>query len=113
VTDQRGMGYLVQCLANDFLTNSQDQRSHLNATVTRIEWSDSCVCATASEGGENCTYCAPYAILQYWCLAVRNADCCIFVPELPSWKIDAINQFSMAHFLKIFVEFNETFWDES
>ena len=36
----------------------------------------------------------------------------VFFPELPSWKIDAINQFSMAHYLKIFVEFNETFWDE-
>jgi len=113
VTDQRGMGYLVQCLANDFLTNSQDQRLHLNATVTRIEWSDSCVCATASEGGENRTYCAPYAILTF-SIGVLQSEMrtAVFVPELPSWKIDAINQFSMTHYLKIFVEFNETFWDE-
>ena len=113
VTDQRGFSYLVQCLANDFLTSSQDQRLHLNATITRIEWSDDCVCATASEGGQNRRYCAPYAILTFSIgvlqSEMRNAQ---FVPELPSWKVDVINRFSMAHYLKIFVEFNETFWDE-
>ena len=35
-----------------------------------------------------------------------------FEPALPQYKIDAINMFDSVLFLKIFVEFDETFWDD-
>ena len=113
VTDQRGFASLVQCLANDFSTGSQDQRIHLNTTVTQIEWSDNCVCARAMENGENRRYCAPYAIVTF-SIGVLQSEMRnrVFVPDLPSWKVDTIDQFSMTNYLKIFVEFNETFWDD-
>ena len=34
-----------------------------------------------------------------------------FSPELPDWKQEAIQTFQMGTYTKIFLQFNETFWD--
>ena len=112
VTDQRGYVQVVDCLASEFLEEI-DPRLHLNTSVSKVQWSDDCVCVEAIENGESRKYCAPYAIstfsigvLQYF---ERNGQ---FDPQLPEKKLDVINTFNMAHFLPIFAEFNNSFWDD-
>ena len=47
----------VRCLADEFLMDN-DPRGHLNTRVTRIEWSNDCVCVTATVGtNSNRTFC--------------------------------------------------------
>ena len=111
VTDQRGYAWLMECVAEEFL-KPEDQRLHLNATVNVVEWSDDCVCVTVKEGGKtNERYCARYAITTF-SIGVLKSGNVKFVPDLPSWKSDIIDAINMTNYLKIFVEFNETFWDK-
>lgn len=108
VTDEKGYSFVVDCLARDFKNTT---RLKLNAKVTRVEVSDDCVCATVQNGE---TYCASYAIMTFSMgvlqASIRGYDDAIqFEPELP---IDAINQVTMVHFVKIFLKFKEQFWKE-
>ena len=109
VTDQRGFAHLPECLAEDFLSPNSS-RLHLNTRVATVQWSDECVCATAVENGETRQYCAPYAIHTF-SIGSLQFGTVQFEPELPEQKIFAYNQLNMAPFLKIWVLFNETFWD--
>lgn len=116
VHDPDGFEKIVDCLANDFLQpgdNDKQSRLQLNATVNEIEWSDECVCAIATENGEEQKYCAPYAIITFSIGVLQSDESNVtFVPDLPASKLDVISQFCMAHYLKLFVEFNESFWDD-
>ena len=71
-----------------------------------------CVCATLQD---STTYCASYAILTFSMgvlqAAVQGyANAVQFIPELP---MNAINQVTMVHFVKIFLTFNEQFWEDT
>lgn len=35
-----------------------------------------------------------------------------FVPKLPQWKVNAIQKIQMAHYCKLFLEFDQPFWDD-
>ena len=109
VTDQRGFAYLPECIAEEFIS-SNSSRLHLNTQVTAIQWSDECVCATALENGESRQYCAPYAIHTFSIGTVQFGTV-EFEPALPEEKIFAFNLFNQAVFQKIWISFNETFWD--
>ena len=50
VTDQRGYVQVVDCLASEFLEEI-DPRLHLNTSVSKVQWSDDCVCVEAIENG--------------------------------------------------------------
>ena len=107
VTDQRGYAYLAECLGAEFLN---DDRLRLNTTVNLIEYTDDCVCATDFN---EVKYCANYGIYTFSIGVLQDEQINLkFEPDLPQYKIDAINTFSSALYLKIFVEFNETFWDD-
>ena len=110
VTDPRGYMHIVDCMAEDFLV-TDDPRLHLNTTVTSIQWSDDCVCASVIENGENGQYCAPYSLFTFSVGVIEN-NIVQFIPPLPYSRNFAINHHSMANFLKIWIAFNETFWDE-
>ena len=112
VTDQKtGYAGVVQCLANRYLT-ADDPRLHLNSIVKEIQWSDSCVCAVTLEAGSLKQYCAPYAIVTFSVGALK-AKTAKFTPELPKEKQNAIdNLYPLGLFLKIFLEFGETFWED-
>ena len=114
VQDSDGYAKIVRCLASDFLRGDQDERLHLNTIVAEIQWSDDCVCAVAFENGGDNRYCAPYAIMTF-SLGVLQSEALNmrFMPELPVSKLEVIEQISMAHYLKIFFKFNETFWDSN
>ena len=109
VTDQRGYAYLAECIGEEFLS-SDDSRLHLNTQVTAIQWSDECVCATAQENGETRQYCAPYAIHTF-SIGTLQFGTVQFEPALPEAKIFAYNLFNQAIFQKVWISFNETFWD--
>ena len=100
---------ISDCLASEFLTPN-DKRLILESTVSSVLWGDECVCATATKDGEETDYCAPYAILTFSVGELTN-NVVTFIPELPIAKRLALQQLEMANFLKIFIEFNETFWD--
>ena len=109
VTDQKfGYARVVQCLADRYLASS-DSRLHLRSIIKEIEWSDQCVCATATESKSLKRYCAPYAIVTF-SVGVLKSKTVKFTPELPHAKQKAFNYLYNGLYLKIFLEFEETFW---
>ena len=109
ITDQKtGYAGVVQCMANRYLTKN-DSRLHLQSVVQEITWSDSCVCAQTLESGAFRQYCAPYAISTF-SVGVLKANIVKFTPELPKEKLEAISHLYDGLYLKIFLEFEKTFW---
>lgn len=108
VTDQRGFSYLLQYLGEPFLN---EKVLHTGATVTSIEYSDDCVCAYVMEQGDSRRYCAKYGIVTF-SIGVLQSKTVTFTPVLPKWKVEAINKYELPLFLKVFILFNETFWDD-
>ncbi|KAI9461924.1 amine oxidase [Lactarius psammicola] len=101
--DQRGIKYLIQAEAAEFLKQSQVR---LQATVATIEYSDSAVSVTLTDGTR---LTAPYAICTV-SLGVLQNDDIRFDPPLPEWKVEAIHSLTMATFTKIFIQFPQKFW---
>ena len=111
VTDQMGYGKLVECLAEGIL-GTNNSKLKLNEKVRLIKWSDECVCVETDKSGVIRTYCASYAIITFSIGVLQSVDINMkFEPDLPQWKLDVINMFSMAHYLKIYAEFPTVFWD--
>ena len=108
VTDQRGYAHLAHCLAEDFI-NQDSSRLRLNTTVSRVEYNDTCVCAVTKDQTK---FCGNYGIVTFPIGVLLNGIGVTFVPPLSQVKANAIRNFSSALYLKIFVEFNETFWDD-
>lgn len=44
-------------------------------------------------------------------IGVLQNDIVEFKPQLPRWKREAIEQYQMGTYTKVFLQFNETFWD--
>ena len=107
VTDQRGYAYLTKCLAEDFLTQDSS-RLRLNARVTAMEYSDSCVCAVTESSTR---VCGRYGVATFPIGVLLNGSSVTFDPPLSQTKLNAIRQFSSVLYLKIFVQFNVSFWD--
>ena len=114
VADPDGYNKIVKGIANIYLRPdyNSDPRLHLNEVVTTIERSDSCVCASTNVG----RYCAKYLIYT-GSLGTLQQKTVNFEPDLPVEKWNAINSFTMALYLKIFVYFDiaddEIFWDNT
>ena len=106
VTNPEGYAALPRCIANGFLTEN-DPRVILGTTITGVSWEDECICATTATHRQ---YCAPYAIVTF-SVGTLQRGVVNFTPNLPLIKHLTLNQFEMANFLKIYVAFNETFWD--
>ena len=120
--DQRGFKYLIQAEAAGFLKPSQVR---LQATVAKIEYSDSAVSVTLTDGT---SLAAQYAICTF-SLGVLQNDDVRFDPPLPEWKVEAIHSLTMvinrapsvgetnndfghpqATYTKIFLQFPQKFW---
>ena len=86
--DQRGLKYLIQAEAEEFLQSSQVR---LQATVVTIEYSDSAVSVTLTDGTK---LSARYAICTF-SLGVLQNDDVQFNPPLPEWKVEAIQSMTM------------------
>lgn len=113
ITDSRGSPALIQCMTSNFSTSpSTDERIHLEAVVTRIEYGDDCVCATANENGQVTRYCAPYAIVTFSLGVLQQGVSTLFSPPLPEAKANALNLNAMAFYYIIYTVFDERFWDD-
>lgn len=109
VFDQRGFNAWLVGEASTFLDLSNDDpRVLLNTTVSSIDYSESGVTVHLSDG--ECVS-AEKAICTF-SLGVLQNDVVEFVPQLPRWKQEAIEQFQMGTYTKIFYQFNTTFWPE-
>ena len=60
--------------------------------------------------GDN--YTAYYVIVTF-SLGVLQQGRVKFNPPLPEWKVDPIDQFQMAYYTNIYVQFDHSFWDAS
>ena len=123
VTDQRGYSHLVECLGRDFLDANH---LRLNTRVTSVHHSDKCVCTstiTMKEGAGGVTgdgggveeeqYCGKYGVLTFSLGVLQEEGATLFLPSLPPWKREALASLKFGHFTKVFLLFNETFWDTS
>ncbi|ROV96927.1 hypothetical protein VSDG_04077 [Cytospora chrysosperma] len=107
--DQRGFNAWLVGEASAFLDLSNDDpRLHLNTTVSSIDYSDSEATVHMSNG--ECV--SAEQVICTFSLGVLQNDVVEFAPELPRWKREAIEQFQMATYTKIFYQFNTTFWPE-
>lgn len=115
VFDQRGFNTFIKGEANTFLA-PHDPRLHLNTIVTDVTHSPTGVTAYTSNG--TC-YHAPYAISTFSLGVLKAAQAGVapvsFQPAFPSWKQDAIANFYMGVYTKIFLQFDpaQQFWDDS
>lgn len=62
------------------------------------------------DGGEDDCIEAQFAICTFSVGVLQN-EVVAFDPPLPRWKREAIDQFQMGTYTKIFMQFEETFWD--
>ncbi|KAK9422892.1 putative Amine oxidase [Seiridium unicorne] len=106
VTDQRGFNAFIIGEANEFLVQN-DSRLLLNTVVTGITYSGDGVIVDLDDGG--CIE-ASHAVCTF-SLGVLQNDVVNFEPPLPRWKREAIEMFEMGTYTKIFLQFDETFWD--
>ncbi|KAK7211532.1 hypothetical protein V2G26_018710 [Clonostachys chloroleuca] len=107
VTHQNGLNEFIQREAHQFLRKN-DPRILLNTTVISIQSSEDSVEVHFENG--DCVE-AEHVICTF-SIGVLQNNVVEFKPELPLWKRDAIQSFNMGIYTKIFMQFNETFWDE-
>ncbi|KAI1338251.1 amine oxidase [Xylariaceae sp. FL0016] len=106
VWDQRGFNAFVIGEASGFLSKN-DSRLLLNTTVKSVSYDSDGVTVYSEDGG--CIE-AEYAIATF-SLGVLQNEVIDFNPQLPRWKREAIEQFQMGTYTKIFMQFPEAFWD--
>jgi len=106
VIDQRGHNTWIKGEASTFLTPN-DKRLLLNTIVKKINYSEEGVIVENEDG--TCIQ-ADYAVCTF-SVGVLQHETVTFEPKLPEWKQTAIEMFAMGTYTKIFMQFNETFWD--
>ncbi|KAI1460550.1 putative flavin-containing polyamine oxidase [Annulohypoxylon moriforme] len=106
VWDQRGFNTWVIGEAYEFLKEN-DPRLLLETVVKTISYGPEGVIVQLEDGG--CIE-AQHAIATFSVGVLQN-EVVEFDPPLPRWKREAIEQFQMGTYTKIFLQFNETFWD--
>ncbi|KAK0390500.1 hypothetical protein NLU13_0004 [Sarocladium strictum] len=107
VWDQRGFNTFVIGEASTFLSSTHDPRLLLDTVVRGVNYSDHGVTVELEDG--SCIE-ADHAICTF-SLGVLQNEVVNFQPRLPLWKREAIELFQMGTYTKVFMQFNETFWD--
>lgn len=113
VIDSRGFNTIVKGEAATFLNCTEDydcsgdKRLMLDTIVRNITYSDEGVIILNEDG--SCIE-ADFAICTFSVGVLQN-EVVGFEPELPDWKQRAIETFQMGTYTKIFMQFDEAFWD--
>jgi polyamine oxidase len=112
VTDSRGYVAVMRYIADSYLS-ANDPRLLLNTVVTNIQYDESKstgVTVTTSEGRK---YTADYVICTFSAGVINKGDTTgLFTPSLPLWKRNAYAKAQMGTYTKVFLKFNEPFWDD-
>ncbi|KAJ7566173.1 hypothetical protein O6H91_02G091200 [Diphasiastrum complanatum] len=110
VADPRGYTYIVQRLAEEFLTQQkgkiQDSRLQFHKVVRKIQYSQHGVRLVTEDGS---IYTSKFAIVTV-SLGVLQSNLIEFQPVLPFWKVEPLYKFDMAIYTKIFLKFRYKFW---
>ena len=108
--DQRGFSHFIKGAASTFL-EPNDSRLLVNTIVSDIAYSDHGVTIHNEDG--SCVQ-ADYAICTF-SLGVLQHDAVTFIPTLPAWKREGIQNFQMGTYTKIFLQFplDKVFWNTS
>ena len=106
VVDQRGFSYLIESEAGQFLAR-RDPRLLLNTTVVDIAYTPQGIQVSLDGGG--CIE-SRFAVCTVSVGVLQSGDLA-FSPPLPRWKREAIEQFQMGTYTKIFMQFEDAFWD--
>lgn len=110
LADSRGFESILIYIAKQFLSHKheviRDQRLKLNKVVREINYSKSGVQVKTEDGS---VYQAKYVIVSV-SVGVLQSDLIVFKPHLPQWKTQAIYEFDMAVYTKIFLRFPFKFW---
>jgi len=110
VNDQAvGFEKVVRCLAQNFLSKN-DKRLILNTVVEAVHSYADYVCVAVKQSGAEKVYCAKYIITTF-SIGVLQSQIIKFVPSLPEYKVSAFNSCNLTLYLKIFLEFDQIFWD--
>ncbi|KAF2806432.1 amine oxidase [Mytilinidion resinicola] len=107
VFDKRGFRMIAQGQADE-IPNFAEKILY-NETVTTIAYSKDGVIVTTAD---NTTIEAEFALCTFSIGVLQNTDV-TFDPELPDWKKDAIANFHMATYMKIFMQFPSKFWNDT
>lgn len=89
-------------------TLSGDYETTLSTTVTKIRYSDKNVQIEA-QNGQSLSFDAVIVTVP---LGVLKQETITFEPSLPRSKLDAITRIGMGTLDKLYLEFEEPFWDE-
>lgn len=108
VYDQRGFATIIREQAKTFLSEN-DPRLRLNTEVTGVDYNKDSVTVHTKDG--SCIH-ADYAILTF-SLGVLQRGGLQFNPPLPDWKSAAISSFDIGTYTKIFMQFDEPFWNDT
>jgi polyamine oxidase len=107
VYDKRGFRTIAQGQVDEI--PDFDKHVLYNSTVKTINWGKDGVNVTTNKG---VTIQAEYALCTFSVGVLQNSDV-VFKPELPDWKKEAIANFHMATYMKIFVQFPYKFWNDT
>ena len=111
ITDQRGFASIVHCVAQGI-----EDKIMLGTNVTKISWSDECVCADVTNNTHENTICGKYGIVTFSIGVLQEwikSDYLKFNPQISTKKQEAINSISMGYYLKIFIDFPRRFWTKN
>lgn len=108
VTDSKGYAYIVQAELKKVIEKSKSKLL-LNKFVTNINQRNNKVIVSFKHG-DALTF--DYVILTFG-IGVLQGRVVNFDPPLPESKVDKINQVLNGAYYEVFLEFPETFWDET
>ncbi|RUS13595.1 amine oxidase [Endogone sp. FLAS-F59071] len=108
VIDQRGYKWIPESEAALFL-KKDDPRLRLNTIVKKVKYGENYVLVLTDKGD---TIFADYAISTFSLGVLQHSDV-LFEPPFPSWKTEAIFNFHMATYTKIFLNFDHQFWPDN
>ena len=95
-------------MLNDTI-GGQTDKLLLHKVVIEIEQKGDQV-IVKTKTGDN--YTADYVIVTF-SLGVLQQGRVKFTPPLPEWKVDSIDQFQVAYYSNIYVQFDHSFWDDA
>ncbi|KIO17971.1 hypothetical protein M407DRAFT_226715 [Tulasnella calospora MUT 4182] len=105
--DQKGFKHILQDEAATFLKASNVL---LSSTVKDINYSDSGVSVKLESGDE---LKAKYALVTFSVGVLQHPEDVKFEPAFPAWKQEAIDGMKMGTYTKIFLQWEEKFWDDN
>lgn len=105
--DQRGFKHFLHAEASEFLLPHQ---LSLSSTVSTINTTSSTSISVTLADGRTLT--AKHALVTF-STGVLQHDDVLFVPKLPSWKVEAVESMKMATYTKIFLVFERKFWHDT